>query len=120
MTNGEKGAIIGVREGRGPPHTLAATHSFTHSSTTDIAETANEIITSATRNAEHDTTPDATFTDAYLAGDLRGIAASIIPGAAAEGSPAADTALSWIELLLGAVPAACMITVSTGLIPRRN
>ena len=99
---------------------LAATHSFTHSSTSDIAETANEIIASATRNAEHSTTPDATFTDAYIAGDLRGIVASIIPGTYADGNAAADTALSWIELLLGAAPAACMITVSTGLIPRRN
>lgn len=99
---------------------LAATRGFSHTATADIAETANEIITSATRNAEPADSRPATFADAYMAGDLRGIVASIIPGATDEGGAATDAALRWIELLLGAVPTACVITASTGLSPRRN
>lgn len=81
-----------------------------------IADAANEIISSSARK----TTDPASFSEAYMAGDLRGAIAAVIPGESAAGDSAAGSATGWIELLLGAIPVTAVITIATGLSPRVN
>ncbi len=81
-----------------------------------MADAASEIISSSARK----TNEPASFSEAYMAGDLRGAIAAVIPGESAAGDTTTGAATGWIELLLGAIPVTAVITLATGLSPRVN